>query len=197
MFSKRFIKLFLSQLLLFRELIFEINTVYSLYRNIDNAFNNKAVNALYVNRTSYFLTILNREDSKMEKFSQLSARVLLGHIFLLAGLSKISAYEGTQGYMEAMGVPGSLLALVILLEIGGGLAIIVGWQTRWTSYALAAFSVASAVIFHSDFGDQTQMVMFMKNFAIAGGFLLLSVHGAGAYSLDSRSSNASLAANHS
>jgi putative oxidoreductase len=133
----------------------------------------------------------------MEKVSQLVARVLLGHIFLLAGVSKISAYEGTQGYMDALGVPGVLLPLVILLEVGGGLAIIAGWKTRWTAIALAAFSVVSAAIFHNNFGDQTQMIMFMKNIAIAGGFLLLAVHGAGAYSLDNRRNTANLAASHS
>jgi len=132
----------------------------------------------------------------MEKVSQLVARVFLGHIFLLAGLSKISAYEGTQGYMDAMGVPGVLLPLVILLEVAGGLAIIVGWKTRWTAIALAAFSIVSAAMFHNNFADQTQMIMFMKNIAIAGGFLLLAVHGSGAYSLDSRRSTASLAVSH-
>ncbi len=122
----------------------------------------------------------------MEKVSQIIARVLLGHIFLLAGFNKIGAYEGTQAYMEAMGVPGMLLPLVILLELGGGLAIITGWKTRWAAIALGAFSIISAAIFHSDLGNQIQMIMFMKNFAIAGGFLLLAVQGAGAYSLDNR-----------
>lgn len=124
----------------------------------------------------------------MEKVSQLVARVFLGHIFLLAGVSKIGAYAGTQGYMDAMGVPGGLLPLVILLEVAGGLAIIAGWKTKWAAIALAVFSVVSAAIFHNNFGDQTQMIMFMKNIAIAGGFLLLAVHGAGAYSLDNRRS---------
>jgi putative oxidoreductase len=125
---------------------------------------------------------------KMEKVSQLVARVFLGHIFLLAGVSKIGAYAGTQGYMDAMGVPGGLLPLVILLEVAGGLAIIAGWKTRWAAIALAAFSVVAAAIFHNNFGDQMQMILFMKNIAIAGGFLLLAVHGAGAYSLDNRRS---------
>lgn len=133
----------------------------------------------------------------MEKVSQFVARIFLGHIFLLAGVSKIGAYEGTQGYMDAMGVPGMLLPLVILLEVGGGLAIIAGWKTKWTAIALAAFSVVSAVIFHNNFGDQTQMIMFMKNFAIAGGFLLLAAHGAGAYSLDNRRTTATPAVSHS
>lgn len=133
----------------------------------------------------------------MEKASQLIARIFLGHIFLLAGISKITAYEGTQGYMDMMGVPGGLLPLVILLEVAGGLAIIVGWKTKWTAIALAAFSIVSAVIFHHNLADQTQMIMFMKNIAIAGGFLLLAVHGAGAYSFDNRRNTESLAVSHS
>ena len=129
----------------------------------------------------------------MEKVSHIVARVFLGHIFLLAGISKIGAYEGTQGYMDAMGVPGTLLPLVILLEIVGGLAIIVGYKTKWAAIALAAFSVVAAAIFHNNFADQTQMILFMKNIAIAGGFVLLAIHGAGAYSLDNRRSTAQLA----
>ncbi len=121
----------------------------------------------------------------MEKISQFVARLFLGQIFLLAGISKISSYAGTQGYMDAMGVPGTLLPLVIALEIGGSLAIIAGWQTRLASIALAVFTLAAAAIFHNDLADQTQMIMFMKNIAIAGGFILLAVHGAGGYSLDS------------
>ena len=133
----------------------------------------------------------------MEKASQLVARIFLGHIFLLAGVSKIGAYEGTQAYMDAMGVPGALLPLVILLEIGGGLAIVAGWKTQWAAVALAAFSVVAAAIFHNNFADQTQMFLFMKNIAITGGLLLLSAHGAGAYSLDNRSGISELAASHS
>ncbi|MDF0679168.1 MAG: DoxX family protein, partial [Nitrosomonas sp.] len=82
----------------------------------------------------------------MEKISQFVARLFLGQIFLLAGISKISSYAGTQGYMDAMGVPGTLLPLVIALEIGGGLAIIAGWQTRLASIALAVFTLAAAAI---------------------------------------------------
>ena len=122
----------------------------------------------------------------MEKISQFVARVFLGQIFLLSGFFKISGYVGTQGYMEAMGVPGMLLPLVIALEIGGGLAIVAGWQTRWVSIALAAFTLAAAAIFHSNLSDQMQMIMFLKNIAITGGFILLAVHGAGGYSLDNR-----------
>jgi putative oxidoreductase len=122
----------------------------------------------------------------MEKYVNLAGRVLLAHIFLLAGINKITGYSGTQGYMEAMGVPGMLLPLVILLEIGGALALIAGWQTRLAAYALALFSIVSALIFHSNLGDQMQMILFMKNWAMAGGLLVLAANGAGAFSLDNR-----------
>lgn len=122
----------------------------------------------------------------MDKISTFAGRLLMGQIFLLAGISKITQYAGTQGYMEAFGLPGALLPLVILLEIGGGLALIVGWQTRWTAWALAGFSLVAAAIFHNNFADQMQMIMFMKNLAIAGGLLFVAAHGAGAFSIDGR-----------
>lgn len=122
----------------------------------------------------------------MTKYNSLIARVLLAHIFVMAGISKISGYAGTQGYMESVGVPGSLLPLVILVELGAGIAIVLGWKTRISAYALAGFCVVSAVIFHSNLAEQMQMILFMKNFAMAGGLLLLAEHGAGAYSLENR-----------
>ena len=78
----------------------------------------------------------------MEKVIELFGRVLLGHIFLLAGINKISGYEGTAGYMDAMGVPGMLLPLVIILEIAGGFALIVGFKTKLAAAALAGFTGA-------------------------------------------------------
>ncbi len=120
----------------------------------------------------------------MEKALNPIARILMAQIFLLAGLSKIGAYAGTQGYMDSMGVPGALLPVVIALEIGGAVALIVGYQTRWVAYVLAGFSGISAIIFHANFADQMQMIMFMKNWAIAGGLILLATQGAGHYSLD-------------
>lgn len=122
----------------------------------------------------------------MEKSVTLIARVLMAHIFLLAGINKIGGYAGTQGYMEMMGVPGALLPLVILLEVGGGLALILGWQTHLTALALAGFTAVAAILFHANLADQTQTIMFMKNWTIVGGLLLLAVHGAGAWSLDGR-----------
>lgn len=112
------------------------------------------------------------------------ARILMAQIFLLAGLGKLGAYAATQDYMASMGIPGVLLPLVIATEIGGGLALISGFFTRWIALALAGFSIVSALIFHHNFSDQIQMIMFMKNFAMAGGLLLLHVYGAGPLSID-------------
>jgi putative oxidoreductase len=89
--------------------------------------------------------------------------------------------------MEAMGVPGALLPVVIAVELLGGLAVMLGWQTRVAAFLLAGFSLLSAVLFHADFGDQMQMIMFMKNVSIAGGFLMLVSLGGGAFALDNRS----------
>lgn len=124
--------------------------------------------------------------STLEKSAEFAGRCLLAAIFLFAGLGKIGGYAGTQAYMESSGVPGALLPLVILLEAGGGLAIILGWKTRQVALALAAFSLLAAVLFHSNLAEKMQMILFMKNVSIAGGFLLLVAQGAGAWSLDAR-----------
>lgn len=121
----------------------------------------------------------------MKKLTDIIARVLLGLIFVVAGLGKLGeGYAGTAGYMDSMGVPGSLLPLVILLEIGGGLMVIAGFKTAWAALALAVFTLISAFIFHFNFADQIQSIMFMKNLAITGGLMLLIVHGAGQLSID-------------
>ena len=125
----------------------------------------------------------------MDKLQALAApvgRLLIALIFFISGINKISGYEGTQGYMEAMGVPGGLLPLVIVTEIVLGLAVIVGYRTRLAAFGLAGFTLLSGILFHANFDDQMQMIMFMKNLAITGGFLFLVAHGAGAWSLDSR-----------
>lgn len=122
----------------------------------------------------------------IENYSSLVGRILIAGIFLMAGISKISGYQDTQGYMEAMGVPGALLPIVILTEILGAIAVIVGYQTRIAAFALAGFSIISALLFHANMADQMQSLLFMKNFAIAGGFLFLVANGAGAVSIDNR-----------
>ena len=119
------------------------------------------------------------------KTADLAGRVLIASLFLITGIGKITGYAGTQAYMASQGVPGALLPLVIALEVGGGLAIVLGWHTRLVAALLAGFSIAAALIFHAG-GDMTQQLMLMKNFAIAGGFLFLVARGAGEWSLDAR-----------
>ena len=114
----------------------------------------------------------------------LLGRIGLSLIFIISGWGKIAGYAATQGYMESVGVPGALLPLVIALELGGGLAIAAGAFTRWFALGLAAFSIASALLFHFHLADQMQAIMFWKNFAIAGGFLLLAANGPSPLSLD-------------
>ncbi len=117
----------------------------------------------------------------------LAGRILISALFLMAGVGKLgSGYAGTQGYMEAMGVPGALLPLVIALEIGGAALVVAGLWTRTAALALAGFTLLSALLFHADFSEQMQQIMFLKNFAIAGGFLFLWIKGAGAWSVDAR-----------
>ena len=109
-------------------------------------------------------------------------RTLLASVFLLSGVTKIGAYEATQGYMNAMGVPGGLLPAVIAFEILAPLAVIAGFYARTAAFLLAGFSLLTALIFHFDFADQTQTVMFLKNVSIAGGLLVLTAAGPGAFS---------------
>ncbi|QNP40715.1 DoxX family protein [Lysobacter solisilvae (ex Woo and Kim 2020)] len=123
---------------------------------------------------------------KLSPIIELLGRVGLALLFLLSGIGKLSDYAGTQGYMESQGVPGMLLPLVILLEVGGSLALIAGFKTRLVAFAMAGFALASALLFHRNIGDQMQFIQFFKNVGIAGGMLLALVHGAGPLSLDAR-----------
>jgi putative oxidoreductase len=126
-------------------------------------------------------------SSSLRDATELTGRILLAALFLLSGVGKIGGYAAVAGYMNAMGVPSYLLPATIVLEIVGAAAIVAGWHTRVTAGVLAAFTLAAAALFHSNFADQIQMVMFLKNVSIAGAFLLLVAHGAGRYSLDARS----------
>ncbi len=121
--------------------------------------------------------------------AEFAGRFLLAALFLISGLGKIGAYSATAGYMSSVGVPGFLLPIVIGTEVIGAAAIIVGWQTRIAAFLLAGFTLLSAALFHNNFGDQIQAIMFFKNVAIAGGFLLLVANGAGAISIDRRLGN--------
>jgi len=121
---------------------------------------------------------------KFEDSGLLLARVLMTILFITAGWGKVTGYAGTAQYMQAMGVPGFLLPLVILLELGGGLAILFGFLTRFTALFTAGFTLLTAFLFHSNFAEGVNQLMFMKNLSIAGGFLVLGLVGPGAYSID-------------
>jgi putative oxidoreductase len=115
-----------------------------------------------------------------------AARLLMSLIFILSGWSKLTGYSGTQGYFASIGLPFPALVtpLVILIELGGGLALLLGFKARWAAAILALFSVASAFIAHTNFSDANQMNNFMKNMAMAGGYLMFVIYGAGAPSID-------------
>lgn len=113
----------------------------------------------------------------------LAGRILLGLIFLLAGVNKIFDYTGTQEYMEMFGVPGILLPAVILIEILGGLSLALGIKARWAAIALAGFTLIAGALFHADFGNQNELNHFLKNLAIIGGLLMVVLHGAGKWRL--------------
>ena len=118
----------------------------------------------------------------------LTGRLLLSAIFLLSGISKISAPAGMIGYIESVGLPFPSLALVlaILTEVVGGIALILGYRTRLVAAGLAVFSIATALVFHNQLGDQNQFIHFFKNLAMAGGLLQVVAFGAGRFSLDAR-----------
>jgi putative oxidoreductase len=118
----------------------------------------------------------------------LVGRILIASIFLLSGLSKLAAPSFTVGYIASAGLPLPWVgyAIAVAVEIGGGLALIVGYQTRVAAALLAAFSIAAALAFHKDFADQNQFIHFFKNVAMAGGLLQVVAFGAGRFSLDAR-----------
>ncbi len=122
----------------------------------------------------------------MIKIFDLIGRVFISGIFLLSGFNKIGNYDGTIGWMESFGLPGFLLIPAIVLEIVAPILIIVGYQTKIAAAALSLFCIATAFIFHNDFSDQMQIVAFMKNIALAGGFLFLVANGAKGYCLDKK-----------
>jgi putative oxidoreductase len=121
------------------------------------------------------------------------ARILLAAIFITAGLSKITGFDGTVAYIASVGLPApALLAvLAITVELVGGIAVVIGYKTRLAGFLLAGFTLVAGFIFHNYWAapaDQAyiQNIMFMKNLSIAGGLLLLTVFGAGGFSIDAK-----------
>ena len=125
----------------------------------------------------------------MTNILDLVARVFISLIFLLSGINKIGNYEGTVGWMEALGVPGIFLIPAIILEIVAPILIMVGYKVKISAALLSVFCVATAIIFHSDFSDQMQFISFMKNIGLAGGFLFIVINGAKDFSLDKKLGN--------
>ena len=113
-------------------------------------------------------------------------RLLISALFLFSAYNKVLNYSGTVGWMESFGVPGFLLGPTIALEIVLPLFIIIGFQTKLSSILLALFSIVTAVIFHSNFSDQMQMIAFLKNIGLAGGFMFLAAHGAKDWAVDKK-----------
>ena len=122
-------------------------------------------------------------------------RLLIGLPFAMSGLGKLAAFGQTTAMIAAAGLPVPPLAYVVAVavELGGGLLLIAGYQTRLVATALALFSIATAVSFHNNFADQNQMIHFLKNVMMAGGLLQIAAFGAGAISLDNRLSRGRMA----
>ncbi|MGB3388664.1 MAG: DoxX family protein [Pseudaminobacter sp.] len=118
----------------------------------------------------------------------LVGRVFLSSLFILAGYAKLTGLAGTAGWFGSIGLPLPMLTAIVvgLLELFGGLAILVGFQTRLAAIALAIFTLAATAIAHLDFSDQMQVLLFQKNISITGGLLILAAFGAGALSIDNR-----------
>jgi putative oxidoreductase len=133
---------------------------------------------------------------KLQSPLSLAARVLLAALFVPAGFSKIAGFAGTVGYISSVGLPlpqlGAIIAIVV--ELGLGLALLVGFQTRIAALVIAVFTAAAAVFFHAFWAVPAEQVMinqimFMKNIAIAGGLLALTAFGGGAWSVDAKRGN--------
>ena len=129
---------------------------------------------------------MNTTSHPLAATTDLLGRILLALIFIVSGFGKVTGYADTQGYMEAFGVPGMLLPLVIAAELGLGIVLVIGYRTRLAAAGLAAFTLLTGLIFHFDLGDPGEQIQLMKNLAITGGLMIVALHGAGAWSLDGK-----------
>ena len=122
----------------------------------------------------------------MTNILDLFARILISTLFLINGIFKITNYDGTVDWIEGYGVPGILIIPAIMIEILGPILIIVGYQTKITAAFLSLFCLLTAIIFHNEFSNQMQLTSFLKNIALAGGFLFLVINGSKKFSLDNK-----------
>lgn len=115
-------------------------------------------------------------------------RILLSFMFVMSGAQKLGAHDAIVQYIASSGMPLPAHAYIgaVIVELGGGLLLLVGYQARFAALALSLFTLLAAVFFHTNFADQTQTIMFMKNFTIIGGLLMVAAHGAGGLSIDGR-----------
>ena len=120
----------------------------------------------------------------LHTFGPLVGRVLIGLLFLLAGLGKLGDVSGFAGYVASGGLPAALAWPAVIFEIVAGLLLIIGYQTRIVALLIAAFCIVAGLLYHFAPADQMQMAMFLKNLAIAGGVLMVALHGPGRYALD-------------
>ncbi len=128
------------------------------------------------------------------RYLPFAGRLLIGLPFAMSGLSKLGAYGATTALISAVGlpVPPLAFAVAVVVELGGGLLLIAGYRARYVAAALAVFSLATAISFHSNFADQNQMIHFLKNVMMAGGLLQIAAFGAGAFSIDNRRETSAL-----
>ncbi|MDZ4392386.1 DoxX family protein [Cypionkella sp.] len=120
---------------------------------------------------------------KLSPYAPLVARIFIGALFLIAGFGKLGDVAGFAGYMASAGLPTFLAWPAVIFELALGASMILGFQTRIMALLGAGFCIVAAVLYHNP-SDPAQMTNFLKNFAIAGGFLMLFAHGAGKPALD-------------
>lgn len=127
----------------------------------------------------------------LNRYGPLAGRILIALIFIFAGFGKIAGFEGTVGYIASKGLPLPQLAAIgaIIIELGGGIMLVLGWKTRLAAAALFIFTALTALFFHNFWAAspdlaQNQMIHFMKNISMMGGQLFVVIHGAGAISMD-------------
>lgn len=121
-----------------------------------------------------------------QRYTTFAGRILLSLIFVMSGFAKLADPAGTIAYINSVGAPMPQVAyaLALFAEVGLGLALLVGYKAKFAAAGLAIFTIAAALLFHSNFNDQIQMIMFMKNFTIVGGLLMVVAMGAGGFSVD-------------
>ena len=129
--------------------------------------------------------MMHSQNGVLSKYGPLVARILMAILFLFSGIGKVTGFAGTVGYIDSVGIPMATVVavLAIIVELAGALFLLIGWQGRLGAWLLFAYTGLAAVLFHTNFADQTQMVMFLKNLSIMGGLLMFALKGTGPLSV--------------